>query len=397
MVKHAQKQKYIQRRGKARREIEKKRKQQSSKRALALEKIGEKAVAGIDPSAIQYEEQFSKNYNLDINEKNNKKKNKSLDQTSKKALLVMNFMKHKDNANPEKLKEILFNETKSSKANSKASSKASLSDNKATNKANNKASLDDTNTNNNNNNTNHNIINVNEITDKKRSEIIEAIKEGREDDVPEIFKKLIKYKTEKKSKLKSRMFNIIKKEKENLKKLSKELKLELNKLNHGQKRKTIKNPTFKELDEFLNEKEIKKNEKLKTQELLSLEKDDLMKEELDYDVDDYLEEKVDFVEYGEQIDQPPELEEVKKKLEKKRKQLKEKEEENEKLEKQRELERQRVVENYNKNKLERIQNKANSSSKASKSGGGNATNNHGISEDILNQWRNLELHRSTNI
>ncbi|KAF0983060.1 hypothetical protein FDP41_011038 [Naegleria fowleri] len=193
-------------------------------------------------------------------------------------------------------------------------------------------------------------VNLNRPT---RGALVTAIKTGNLELVPDTLKGLAKDHEFTKAKLKKKVYWKMKKEKEMLKKLKKNLNKELALEKSKVKKHKMKNAKFEDLDEFLDEKEYIKNERKKREALMTLEKDEVA-DEVTYDSDDLLEQKRDEVAFGEVAQEPPRLTKLRSNLEKK---IEKKKQEDIEMERRREAERKRVVENYNRNRLLRQQQK----------------------------------------
>jgi len=353
MVKHVQR--GLLRRGKFRKDHDRARKGASAKKAQRLESIGMMATKGVDETARTYEEQFEKNFNKPIKKKDDK-------YISSKNKAIMEFMQQKNNPNVNTPKVPRFNmdhggeqqpQTKSKKSKTTSTTPSSST---KTNNANSEQATtpvettpastpSTTSTPTSNNGTVISRAQMNAFN--TRGALVTAIKEGNTALIPDVLKNLPTDVT--KSKLKRKVYFKMKKEKENLKKMKKALNRETALVKSQVKKHKMKNAKFDDIDEFLDEKEFKKNDRKKAEALMTLQKDELA-EDVDYDSDDLMEEKRDEVQFGEVAEEPPRLSRLRNNLELKI-------EEKKREDKEREAERQKVIENYNRNKLLRQQQK----------------------------------------
>ncbi|EFC50879.1 hypothetical protein NAEGRDRAFT_56563 [Naegleria gruberi] len=364
------------RRGKNRKELEKSRKAASTKKAQRLENIGIMASKDVDESARVYEEQFEKGLNKPIKGREDR-------YVSNKNKAIMDFIAQSKNAPPasttttnnasttkkrrlnidngngpiveksakqrkvEKNTSAVFASNVEVVTSTDGSTVTNRSTTATANSVNNGSSDDGT-------VRRQNAGKSMNVFTNTRGALVTAIKTGNLDLVPESLKGLSTLPNETtKAKLKKKVYFKMKKEKEALKKLKKKLAQETALDKSKVKKHKMKNAKFEDLDEFLDEKEYGKNERKRNETLLSLGKDEVA-DEVGYDSEDLMEEKRDEVAFGEVAQEPPRLSKLRGNLEKK---IKEKKEEDIALEKQREAERQRVVENYNRNKLIRQQQK----------------------------------------
>ncbi|KAG2378796.1 hypothetical protein C9374_007944 [Naegleria lovaniensis] len=358
MVKHQQRS--LMRRGRQRKEHEKQRKGASSRKAQQLENIGMMAAKGVDESARVYEMQFEQGHNKPVKGKEEK-------HVSSKNKAVIAFMNQQKNAqkssamNGDDAKHTSTQQhrrrlnidtdatTKQQRSSEQPQQHSSSSMNDSVNSSSNmKSSPSSTEE----GASRENVGSVH-LSRPTRGALVTAIKTGNLDLVPDTLKGLSKDHEFTKAKLKKKVYWKMKKEKEMLKKLKKNLNKELALEKSKVKKHKMKNAKFEDLDEFLDEKEYLKNERKKREALMTLEKDEVA-DEVTYDSDDMLEQKRDEVAFGEVAQEPPRLSKLRSNLEKK---IEKKKQEDVEMEKMREAERKRVMENYNRNRLLRQQQK----------------------------------------